>query len=120
MAYAQSTPARDESREADPHHDHPKEREYIRIAIILAIITGIEVFIYYIEALEGILVPALVALSTVKFLMVVGYFMHLKFDDKRLAWIFASGMVLALAIYIGTWAMQHFHKVAHFISNMTA
>jgi cytochrome c oxidase subunit 4 len=120
MAYAQSTPTRDESREADPHHEHPGEREYIRIAIILAIITGIEVLIYYIEAFEGILVPALVALSTIKFVMVVGYFMHLKFDDKRLAWIFASGMALALSIYIGTWALQYYHEVADFISNMTA
>jgi cytochrome c oxidase subunit 4 len=120
MAYAQPTHARDESREADPHHEHPGEREYIRIAIILAIITGIEVLIYYLDAFNDILVPCLVVLSTIKFVMVVGYFMHLKFDDKRLAWIFASGMALALSIYIGTWALQHYHKIADFISNMTA
>jgi cytochrome c oxidase subunit 4 len=120
MAYAQPTPLADDLHAADEHHDHPGEGQYIRIAIILSIITAVEVAIYYIEALESVLVPILVVLSTVKFLMVVGYFMHLKFDDKRLAWIFAGGMILALSIYIGTWAMMHFQQITEFFSNMKA
>jgi cytochrome c oxidase subunit 4 len=102
----------------DEAHAHPTEAAYIRIGLILFIITLIEVVIYYIEAVEGILVPLLVALSTVKFLLVVSYFMHLKFDDSRLRLIFIIGMVFALATFIATYVMMHFHQITEFISNV--
>lgn len=99
-------------------HAHPTERDYIKIGAILFVITLIEVIIYYVEAIEGILVPTLIALSAIKFIMVVGYFMHLKFDDSRLRLIFIIGMVFALATFIGTWALMHFHHITEFISDM--
>jgi cytochrome c oxidase subunit 4 len=102
----------------DEQHAHPNEMQYIKIAILLAIITLVEVAIYYIDALEGVLVPALIVLSTVKFVFVVGYFMHLKFDDRRLAWIFSLGMAFALAIYLATWVMMRWHQVVEFASNV--
>lgn len=118
MAYV-STAMNNQPHGADDEaHEHPTERQYIKIAIFLAIITLVEVAIYYVEALEGILVPTLIVLSAIKFVFVVGYFMHLKFDDKRLAWIFTSGMLLALSIFIGTWAMMHFHEIVHYVSDM--
>ena len=104
---------------AEPEeHAHPTEAKYIQIAIILSTITLVEVGLFYLESFEGVLVPALVLLSTVKFVMVVGYFMHLKFDDKRLTWIFASGMGVALSIYIGTWALMYYDQVTEFVSDM--
>ncbi len=99
-------------------HGHPTERTYIKIAAILSAVTIAEVAIYYIDALSGVLVPMLIVMSAVKFVFVVSYFMHLKFDDKRLAWIFTSGMLLALAIFIGTWAMMHYHEITAYVSNM--
>ncbi len=102
----------------DEQHAHPNELQYIKIAILLAMITILEVAIYYVEAVEAILVPALIALSTVKFVFVVGYFMHLKFDDKRLTWVFILGMGFALAIFIGTWVLMRSHQVAEFVSNV--
>jgi cytochrome c oxidase subunit 4 len=91
-------------------HDHPGESVYIRVALILAIVTAIEVVIYYIEALEDILVPALLLLSAGKFIAVVGYFMHLKFDDRRFTWVFVSGLVIALSVFLGTAAMFIYHN----------
>lgn len=118
MAYV-STSMNDQPHGADEEaHAHPTERQYIRIAILLATITLAEVAIYYIDALSGVLVPLLVVMSAVKFVFVVGYFMHLKFDDKRLAWIFASGMLLALSVFIGAWAVMHFDAVTNFVSDM--
>jgi cytochrome c oxidase subunit 4 len=114
-SYIQPTHA---TLEEPEHHEHPSEAKYIQIATILTIITIVEVAIYYVEAFDAILVPALIALSTIKFVMVVGYFMHLKFDDKRLAWIFATGMAVALAIYMGTWAVMHYDELESFVSNM--
>ena len=104
----------------DEAHAHPTELAYIKIGIILFFITLIEVAIYYIDAMEGILVPTLIVLSTVKFILVVGYFMHLKFDDSRLRLIFIMGMVFALATYIGTYALMHFHHITEYFSNMMA
>jgi cytochrome c oxidase subunit 4 len=108
----------DAALEEPEHHEHPNEAKYIQIAIILTIITVIEVAIYYLESVESLLVPTLIVLSTIKFVIVVGYFMHLKFDDKRLAWIFSGGMGMALAIYIGTWAVMHYHQITEFVSDM--
>lgn len=101
-------------------HEHPTEAAYIRIAVILAIITVIEVAIYYIDKEASWLVPALMALGTIKFVMVVGYFMHLKFDDKRLTLIFGGGMVLALGTFVGLFALMHFHEAIEFTATMTS
>ena len=83
-------------------HEHPSERTYVLVAIILAIITAVEVAIYYLEAVEDVLVPMLLVLSAAKFVAVVGFFMHLKFDDRRFRWIFVFGLAVAIACYVGT------------------
>lgn len=106
--------------DVDAHGDHPGERTYINVAIILAIVTLVEVVIYYIEAFESFLVPALIVLSAAKFVTVVGYFMHLKFDDSRLRWIFAGGLAVAVAVFVGLFALQNFHKIVTFVSDLTA
>lgn len=111
MAQHTSTlPAHEEHGE----HAHPGEREYIGIAIFLAIITAIEVAIYYIESLDAILVPALIILSVVKFVTVVGYFMHLKFDDRRLAMVFGSALVVSLAVFLAVWVMLNVNEISVF------
>lgn len=93
----------------DDHHEsgHPSLGKYVWIAIILAIVTAIEVVIYYLEAVEAILVPALVALSAIKFVVVVGYFMHLKFDSRTLTFVFGSALVVSLAVYLAVWVMMY-------------
>jgi cytochrome c oxidase subunit 4 len=100
--------------EVDGGHSHPTEMVYVKIAIILSIITAVEVAIFYIEALDSILVPALIIMSAVKFVVVVGYFMHLKFDDRRLAWIFLSGLAMAFAVFIVVALVMHWDKVTQF------
>ncbi len=71
---------------------------YIRIAIILAAITGLEVSTYYVDF--GVLfLPALLIMMVIKFVMVVSYFMHLKFDNKMFSFLFYAGLVLAVGVY---------------------
>ena len=94
----------------DDSHDHPGQMVYIKVAAILAAVTALEVIIYDIDALEDILVPALLLLSAGKFIAVVGYFMHLKFDDKRYTWVFVSGLVIAFSVFLGTAAMFIYHN----------
>ena len=66
----------------DHSHDHPSDRKYIEIAVILTVITLAEVAIYYIDWMHesGALVPTLIVMSLAKFVTVIGYYMHLKFD----------------------------------------
>jgi cytochrome c oxidase subunit IV len=79
---------------------HPGPKEYIRIAIILAAITAAEVVVYYIEGFKEFLVPILFFFSFVKFALVVMWFMHLKFDDRRYSRFFVIGLSGAAILYL--------------------
>lgn len=104
---------------AHDEHAHPSLQAYVRIAIILAIITAIEVAIYYIPAMQDVLVPALVVLSAIKFVMVVGYFMHLKFDDSLLTFIFGAAFIVSIIIFIGLWVVMYYDNASVFHGNMS-
>ncbi len=89
----------------DQHEEHPGERTYINIAIVLSIITAVEVAIYYIEGIRDFLVPILIVLSIAKFVAVVGYFMHLRFDDRRFRWMFIAGLAITTSVVLALLAM---------------
>ena len=82
-------------------HAHPNDRTYVGVALILALITGAEVITFYLEDnLGSILVPVLLAMMVVKFVIVAGYFMHLKFDSNLFTRLFVAGVVLAVLVYL--------------------
>ncbi|HEX2047911.1 MAG TPA: cytochrome C oxidase subunit IV family protein [Acidimicrobiales bacterium] len=93
--------------EGGTKHDHPGERQYIVIALILAVVTAVEVAFSYWEAVEGILAPSLILLSIVKFFMVVGWFMHLRFDSRLFRRLFVAGILLAIFCYSAVLATFH-------------
>ena len=93
--------------EGGTKHEHPSELEYIKVAIVLAVITLAEVLVYYVESLEGLLVPILIVMSVLKFLLVVLWFMHLRFDSLLFRRLFATGIALALFCYIVTLSTFH-------------
>ena len=72
---------------------------YIKIALILAAITALEVSTYYVD-FGPLFMPSLMIMMVVKFVMVVSYFMHLKFDSKIFTFMFYTGLGLALFVYI--------------------
>ena len=80
-------------------HGHPGPVKYVLIAIVLAVVTGIEVGLYYINLPDGLLVALLLGLAFIKFSMVAAYFMHLKFDSRLLRRLFMTGILLAAAVY---------------------
>ena len=43
-----------------------------------------------------------------KFLTVVSYFMHLKFDNKLFSALFYTGLFLAVGVYCGALSTFHF------------
>ena len=85
--------------EAAGHDDHhPGPREYVRIAIILAVLTALEVSTYFVD-FGALGIPLLVALMLVKFVMVAGFFMHLRFDSKLYSRFLYGGLFMALGLY---------------------
>lgn len=82
---------------------HPRPRQYVQIAIALAVITAVEVALFYIDealGLGGWDAPLLVILSFIKFLVVIGWYMHLRFEKSTLSRFFTGGFVLALFLYV--------------------
>jgi cytochrome c oxidase subunit 4 len=79
---------------------HATTGTYLRVAAILVMITLIEVGVFYVPAFQGILVPLLLVLSTVKFALVVMFYMHLKFDNKFFTFLFGGPLLLAFAVVV--------------------
>ena len=97
--------AETEERATAPHTpghagSHPSAREYVRIGLILAVLTGLEVTASYLDVSGAILIPTLYVLSIIKFLLVVMWFMHLKFDDRRYSRFFVMGLAGAATLYL--------------------
>ncbi len=83
------------------------------IGAVLTILTAVEVAVFYIPALHPVLVPTLLTLSAAKFLLVVLFFMHLRFDSRVFSSVFLAGMALAMFMTV---ALVVLHKVLPGIS----
>jgi len=94
-------------KEGGTKHDHPSDWEYVKVALVLAAITLAEVLVYYVESLEGLLVPILAVMSIAKFAIVVLWFMHLRFDSRLFRRLFVTG--IALAVFVYTVVLLTFH-----------
>jgi cytochrome c oxidase subunit IV len=90
------------------HGAHATVGFYWMIGIVLAVITAVEVAVFYIPALDPVLVPVLLVLSAAKFVLVVMFFMHLRFDSIVLTWLFMAGLVLATFMITGLIILYHF------------
>jgi len=82
-------------------HEHPTWREYKWVALILTVITIIEVWVYYTPfSKSALFVPALLIMSAVKFAIVVLFYMHLKYDHKLFKALFTGPLIIAMATLI--------------------
>ncbi len=84
--------------EPELEHAHPGAKTYTIVGVILAIITIAEVFFYTQESVRAILVPLLLVLSASKFVLVVGFYMHLRFDHPLFTGVFGFGLMVAGSI----------------------
>jgi cytochrome c oxidase subunit IV len=97
------------SHGADDHHmptpsgevAHASVRTYWIVGGILCLITAVEVAIFYIPAMQAILIPVLIVLSVVKFVTVVQFFMHLRYDSNVLSRVFFGPLFLAILVVVG-------------------
>lgn len=84
---------------------HVSNRTYVAIAVVLAVLTAMEVMVFYVEALAPVLVPVLLVLMVAKFVLVVGWFMHLRFDSPILSSILVWGLLLATFVILALMAL---------------
>ena len=96
-------------REGLPAEDatHPGPREYIQIAVVLAVVTLLEVLAYYAELgtfgfafPRSALISLLIVLMVIKFALVVLWYMHLRFDSPLYKRFFLAGIGLALSVFL--------------------
>ena len=88
-------------------HHGATDKQYIIIAAVLALITAMEVTISYVH-IGPLFLPVLLILMVLKFLAVVSYFMHLRFDNKIFSFMFYTGVILAVFVYCAALATFHF------------
>lgn len=84
-------------------HAHPSPKQYWQIAVLLAALTAVEVGMFYLnQALDlgAINAILLIGLAIMKFVIVVGWYMHLRFEKSTLNRFFTAGFVLAGSLYM--------------------
>jgi cytochrome c oxidase subunit 4 len=101
-------------------HEHPTWKQYKWVALILTVITAVEVWVYYIPSFvaSSFFVPALLIMSAVKFAIVVLYYMHLKYDHRLFRALFTGPLVIAIATILGL--MFLFGQIAVRLSGSTS
>jgi cytochrome c oxidase subunit 4 len=102
---------------------HASAGKYVQIAVILFVLTALEVLLYEVcyghlshsmAGLAGSLAPffveILLALSLLKFWFVAMFYMHLKFDMKVLSWLFSFSLVIAFVVIAALLALFVYNR----------
>jgi cytochrome c oxidase subunit 4 len=75
--------------------EHKKYFTFFNVALALILITAIELVIVYIPISKFIVLSSLTVLSLVKFLAVIWWFMHLRWDKALCTILFMIGLLVA-------------------------
>jgi cytochrome c oxidase subunit IV len=81
-------------------HEHPNPRQYVLIALVLVIVTGIEIATSYLNTGHtNLIIVALFLMAAFKFFLVAAWYMHMKTDQPFFRRIFVVGLVGAGIVY---------------------
>jgi caa(3)-type oxidase subunit IV len=81
------------------HQSTERPVNYLGVFILLAVFTLVETLASYLQQ-TAIKFPVLVAISLVKAVLVLLYFMHLKFDSRVFSYLFIAGCLLSIPLII--------------------
>jgi len=85
---------------------------FFNLSMFLVAITGIEIVIIYVQTFDGAsIIGVLFATSIVKFVGVVWWFMHLRWDKILNTILFLMGLIIALGTYFAVIYMSDTHPV---------
>ena len=91
---------------AEVHSDHhPGPRQYVVVGGVLAALTGLEVGAFFLNLTSALVVFILLALTAAKFVLVVAFFMHLRFDNRLFLWLFVFPVVVMISTMVALMAL---------------
>ncbi|HEX5387482.1 MAG TPA: cytochrome C oxidase subunit IV family protein [Gemmatimonadales bacterium] len=99
-------------------HAHPTPGMYVRVAIVLFILTALEVALYEITYgehagafgnIQPVFVPVLLMLSAGKFALVAMFYMHLKQDSKLFTGVFVFPLIIAAVVIVALSVLIAYH-----------
>ncbi|HSC58244.1 MAG TPA: cytochrome C oxidase subunit IV family protein [Gemmatimonadales bacterium] len=101
-------------------HDHPGWKTYTTIALILFVLTALEVVTYSIHDgsiktslasfVDPIFVLLLVVLSAAKFALVAAFYMHLKNDSPLFSGAFVFPILVAVVIILALFGLFTYNR----------
>lgn len=103
--------------ESHAEHAHPSPGLYVKIGVVLFVLTALEVLAYEIGVrptmplhgmVEPIVVPILLILSAAKFALVAMFYMHLKQDSALLSHLFVWPLLIAAALIVALVALHEY------------
>jgi cytochrome c oxidase subunit IV len=78
-------------------HEHPSWKQYKWVALVLTLVTMVEVWVYYTPFRQSpFFAPVLLVMSAFKFAVVVAFYMHLKYDHKLFRALFIGPLLIAM------------------------
>jgi cytochrome c oxidase subunit IV len=89
----------DQEQDQEQQHGHPTVAQYVEIGVILAVVTAAEVALFFADIPRQVTVPSLLVLTAIKFILVVMWFMHLRYDHRMFTRLFVAGMAIAIVIF---------------------
>lgn len=117
----QEQPGTDEAA-AEEAEEHATSATYMQVALVLAVMTALEVAAFYLPAdlrpPRWALLIVLVLLSACKFGLVASFFMHLRYDHRIYAGCFVGGLVIAAGTIFALLAL--FRDPSHLPGGPTA
>jgi len=103
-------------------HTHPTAGTYVKIAVVLFVLTALEVLAYEMahrptmplhELIGATLIPVLIVLSAAKFALVAMFYMHLKSDGKLLTSLFVFPIIIAVVVIVALIVLMAYWEVLH-------
>ena len=84
--------------DADSAHPAIPARTFVWVWIFLVVLTGIEVYMGYIELEPVRMLTILMGLSIVKAGLIIFWFMHLKYEKRSLSWMLIPATVFCIGM----------------------
>lgn len=81
---------------------HPSPLQYVLIAVILCVVTAVEIAVSYTEGdiPDALIVVLLMGMAVLKFVLVAAWYMHLRTDLPIFRRFFVLGIVAAIILYV--------------------
>lgn len=80
--------------------EHVTNRTYSAVWLALIVLTGIEVFLGYIHVPLAMLLVSVMGLSVIKAVLIMAYFMHLKFERLSLILTIVPAMTICILLFL--------------------